>query len=192
MQELLTYTFLEGELTKVLFITRNRTNRLVYASLGKDEQTMLRTAEQDFKKLAARTRRKYVLLKLDSSVENQAIKKLHTDFLCILEESAPVELSFEYLFGTSFEQKVWSELAKVHSGHTTSYGEIAKSIGAPKASRAVGSAVGKNKLALVVPCHRCLPASGEIGNFGWGPDLKKKLFIKERSHAYQRRSLKQK
>lgn len=192
MQEPLTYTFLEGALTKVLLIIRNRTNRLVYATLGKDEQTLLRTAEEDFKKLAARTRRKYVLLKVDSNMENQAIKELKTDFLSILEDSAPLELNHEYLFGTSFEQKVWSELAKVHSGNTTSYGEIAKNIGAPKASRAVGSAVGKNKLALVVPCHRCLPASGEIGNFGWGPELKKKLFIKERSHAHQRRSLQQK
>jgi AraC family transcriptional regulator of adaptative response/methylated-DNA-[protein]-cysteine methyltransferase len=79
------------------------------------------------------------------------------------------------LYGTEFQLKVWKELLKIKSGATVTYEHIAKKIGKPKAVRAVGSAVGKNTVSIVVPCHRVVnKASGKI-NYGWGPMVKKAL-----------------
>ena len=79
------------------------------------------------------------------------------------------------LNGTDFQKKVWKALMRVPLGKTTTYSEIAKQIGHPKAVRAVGSAVGANPIGYLIPCHRVLPKAGGIGQFGWGPELKKKM-----------------
>ncbi len=78
--------------------------------------------------------------------------------------------------GTPFQKKVWRELVKIGYGKTVTYGEIARRIGSPKASRAVGSAVGKNPILIAIPCHRVLGKCG-IGGFSalGGVDTKKKL-----------------
>lgn len=79
------------------------------------------------------------------------------------------------LYGTAFQLKVWKELLKIKSGATVTYEHIAKKIGKPKAVRAVGSAVGKNTVSIIVPCHRVInKASGKI-SYGWGPAVKKAL-----------------
>jgi AraC family transcriptional regulator of adaptative response/methylated-DNA-[protein]-cysteine methyltransferase len=79
------------------------------------------------------------------------------------------------LYGTAFQLKVWKELLKIKSGATVTYEQIAKKIGKPKAVRAVGSAVGKNTVSIIVPCHRVVnKASGKI-SYGWGPAVKKAL-----------------
>ena len=85
--------------------------------------------------------------------------------------------------GTSFEKKVWSELAKIPYGQTRSYKEIAKTIGYPKAFRAVGNANGKNPLPLIIPCHRVIESNGGLGGFGHGIKIKKQLLDFERIHA---------
>lgn len=77
--------------------------------------------------------------------------------------------------GTLFMQQVWSELLKVGYGTTTSYKQIAIASGNPKAFRAVGTAIGKNPIAIVIPCHRIIPASGGIGNYAYGKSVKYKL-----------------
>jgi AraC family transcriptional regulator of adaptative response/methylated-DNA-[protein]-cysteine methyltransferase len=83
------------------------------------------------------------------------------------------------LRGTSFQRSVWKALLNIPKGQVISYGDIANDLGRPKASRAVGSAVGNNPVSLIVPCHRVLPKSGKVGNYGWGPELKKKLLERE-------------
>ena len=83
------------------------------------------------------------------------------------------------LYGTAFQLKVWKELLKIKTGDVTSYAAIAKKIGAPNASRAVGSAVGKNPVSLVVPCHRVVNQQAGVSNYGWGVALKKKLLLAE-------------
>lgn len=81
--------------------------------------------------------------------------------------------------GTTFQLNVWTALLKIKTGRTQSYGEIAKSIGKPKAVRAVGGACGANPVPLLVPCHRVLAANGKIGGFSGGLGWKKKLLARE-------------
>jgi methylated-DNA-[protein]-cysteine S-methyltransferase len=77
--------------------------------------------------------------------------------------------------GTDFQKSVWRELSKIPYGQSISYGEIAKAIGRPKAVRAVGTAVGRNPLCLVGPCHRVLATGGGLGGYAGGIDKKKQL-----------------
>lgn len=79
------------------------------------------------------------------------------------------------LCGTQFQIKVWKELLKIKAGKTVTYQDIAKKIGNPAAVRAVGSAVGKNPLSIVVPCHRVVNKDGKKINYGWGVKMKKAL-----------------
>lgn len=77
--------------------------------------------------------------------------------------------------GTEFQNKVWQELTKIPFGQTISYGELARRVGSPKASRAVGLANGKNPIAIIVPCHRVIGANGTLTGYGGGLPRKKKL-----------------
>lgn len=70
--------------------------------------------------------------------------------------------------GTPFQQRVWQTLRTVHAGHTASYSEIARTIGAPAAVRAVGAANGANPIAVVVPCHRIIGSNGTLTGYGGG------------------------
>lgn len=79
--------------------------------------------------------------------------------------------------GTSFQEAVWAEIAKIGFGKNVSYGQIAKKIGKPKASRAVGAAVGANPTPLIVGCHRVLGSSGKITGFTGGKGLKTKAWL---------------
>ena len=80
--------------------------------------------------------------------------------------------------GTEFQMKVWRELSRIPYGKTISYGEQAKRVGYKKAARAVGSANGRNPLAIVVPCHRVVAGSG-LGGFGGGLEAKRILLSLE-------------
>lgn len=83
------------------------------------------------------------------------------------------------LRGTEFQLSVWQALLNIKRGDVCSYGEIANDIGRNKAARAVGSAVGSNPVSLIVPCHRVVQQSGQLGNYGWGVDLKHQLLAEE-------------
>ena len=77
--------------------------------------------------------------------------------------------------GTAFQRRVWNALTAIPYGSTTSYGEIARRIGAPDAVRAVGAANGRNPLPIVVPCHRVIGADGSLTGFGGGLPAKRFL-----------------
>jgi methylated-DNA-[protein]-cysteine S-methyltransferase len=77
--------------------------------------------------------------------------------------------------GTEFQQKVWNCLQKIPYGETCSYGELAKMIGNPKASRAVGMANNKNPIVIIIPCHRVIGADGSLTGYAGGLDIKKIL-----------------
>ena len=81
--------------------------------------------------------------------------------------------------GTPFQHKVWQALAAIPYGETRSYGEIARAIGTPSASRAVGAANGRNPLPIIVPCHRVIGADGTLTGFGGGLDAKRWLLAHE-------------
>jgi AraC family transcriptional regulator of adaptative response/methylated-DNA-[protein]-cysteine methyltransferase len=83
--------------------------------------------------------------------------------------------------GTTFQIKVWKFLLRIKEGDVLSYGEVAEKIGNDKAARAVGSACGKNNIAILIPCHRVLRSDGGLGGYRWGLDRKRALLDKERS-----------
>lgn len=85
--------------------------------------------------------------------------------------------------GTPFRQRVWRELARIPYAQTLSYGELARRIGKPQASRAVGAANGANPLPIVLPCHRVIGADGSLTGYGGGVWIKKWLLAHERRHA---------
>lgn len=84
--------------------------------------------------------------------------------------------------GTPFQLKVWEQLREIPYGVTISYGELARRIGNPNASRAVGLANGANPIAIIVPCHRVIGASGKLTGFGGGLDIKQRLLDLEQGH----------
>lgn len=89
-------------------------------------------------------------------------------------EAAPL-----YLIGAPFQIKVWEALLSIPSGHVTTYSEIAASIGHPRAVRAVGTAVGRNPISLLIPCHRALRKSGGLGGYHWGLPVKRSILAWE-------------
>lgn len=86
------------------------------------------------------------------------------------------------LEGTDFQIKVWKELLKIPYGETCSYLDIAKRIGNPKASRAVGMANNKNKIIIIVPCHRVIGSNKKLVGYACGLDVKEKLLELEREY----------
>lgn len=83
------------------------------------------------------------------------------------------------LIGAPFQIKVWEALLSVPSGHVTTYSEIAGAIGAPRAVRAVGTAVGRNPISWLIPCHRALRKSGGLGGYHWGLPVKRAMLAQE-------------
>lgn len=83
------------------------------------------------------------------------------------------------LKGTAFQELVWSKTCSIKAGTTLTYQELAQKIGYPKASRAVGTALAKNPLAIIVPCHRVVNKNKNIVNYLYGADIKKFLLAQE-------------
>ncbi|MEO9864434.1 MAG: bifunctional helix-turn-helix domain-containing protein/methylated-DNA--[protein]-cysteine S-methyltransferase [Yoonia sp.] len=84
-----------------------------------------------------------------------------------------------HLIGAPFQIKVWEALLQVPTGTVTTYSEIATAIGSPKAVRAVGTAVGRNPVSWLIPCHRALRKSGELGGYHWGLNRKRAMLAWE-------------
>ena len=85
------------------------------------------------------------------------------------------------LRGTAFQMRVWRFLQGIPLGETRSYADVAQAIGAPKATRAVGTACGANRVAVLVPCHRVLRGDGGLGGYRWGLERKRALLDAERA-----------
>ena len=88
-----------------------------------------------------------------------------------------------YLMGGPFQIKVWEALMRIPSGHVTTYSEIAQAIGHPAAVRAVGTAVGRNPVSLLIPCHRALRKSGGLGGYQWGLPVKRAMLAWESARS---------
>ncbi|MDF1727419.1 MAG: bifunctional helix-turn-helix domain-containing protein/methylated-DNA--[protein]-cysteine S-methyltransferase [Sulfitobacter sp.] len=93
-------------------------------------------------------------------------------------EKAPL-----FLIGAPFQIKVWEALLQIPSGQVTTYSDIARAIGRPKAVRAVGTAVGRNPVSWLIPCHRALRKSGALGGYHWGLPVKRTLLAYEAAQA---------
>jgi len=84
---------------------------------------------------------------------------------------------------TAFQMRVWRFLQSIPSGDVRSYGEVAAALGDPNAARAVAGACARNPIAIVIPCHRVIRASGDLGGYRWGLDRKRALLDRERAAA---------
>ena len=91
------------------------------------------------------------------------------------DETPPLRLR-----GTAFQQTVWMALLEIPHGKTVTYGALARSLGMPNGARAVGSAVGRNPISIMVPCHRVTGADGSLTGYAGGMDRKRKLLELER------------
>lgn len=107
--------------------------------------------------------------KFPNAVFQRKLDLLQQNALFIFKNdwSKPNEIKL-HLKGTDFQLKVWEILLKVSMGQLSTYGNIAEQIGNPNASRAVGTAIGSNPVAFIIPCHRVIQSSGNIGGYMWG------------------------
>lgn len=112
----------------------------------------------------------------DPSAFAEATRQLHAYFAGELEQF-DLPLAPE---GTPFQQQVWRRLCEIPYGETISYGELARRIGNPKASRAVGLANGSNPIPIIIPCHRVIGSNGKLTGYGGGLPIKEKLLALER------------
>jgi methylated-DNA-[protein]-cysteine S-methyltransferase len=85
--------------------------------------------------------------------------------------------------GTDFQKSVWRGLLAIPFGETRSYGQLAKLLNHPRASRAVGAAIGKNPVSIIVPCHRVIGSNGKLTGFAGGLDVKEKLLRLEQQNG---------
>jgi AraC family transcriptional regulator of adaptative response/methylated-DNA-[protein]-cysteine methyltransferase len=88
-----------------------------------------------------------------------------------------------HVIGAPFQIKVWEALLAVPSGHVTTYAEIARAIGNPRAVRAVGAAVGRNPVSWLIPCHRAIAGSGKLAGYHWGLPVKRAMLAWESARA---------
>ncbi|TCK99968.1 AraC family transcriptional regulator of adaptative response/methylated-DNA-[protein]-cysteine methyltransferase [Shimia isoporae] len=98
-------------------------------------------------------------------------------------ESGDLDKVPVYMIGTSLQIKVWEALMRIPSGEVTTYSEIARAIGNPRAVRAVGTAVGRNPVSWLIPCHRAMRKSGGLGGYHWGLPVKRALLAYESARA---------
>ncbi len=158
------YTIAPSPLGALLVATTDR--GLCKVDIGDDEPTLEAALAREFHQ-AVRKR------------DDEGLASLVEVVLARIEGRAPARDLPLDVRGTAFQRRVWEELRRIPLGETRTYGEVAAAIGAPGASRAVGSACGANPVPVVVPCHRVVPASGGVGNYGLGPARKRTLLERE-------------
>jgi methylated-DNA-[protein]-cysteine S-methyltransferase len=121
----------------------------------------------------------------DGWVEDATVEPLAATLEQLSEYFAGTRRVFDLplrLQGTAFQQRVWRELREIPYGETWSYGQLAKRIGNPSASRAVGLANGRNPISILVPCHRVIGADGSLTGYGGGLERKRWLLAHEGLH----------
>lgn len=128
----------------------------------------------------------YEIKFVDKITHSSFYPKILTQTLNQLDEyfnGVRTNFNLEYkLEGTEFQILVWNALSKIPYGHQVSYKEIATSIGRDKASRAVGNANNKNKLSIIIPCHRVVGSNKKLIGYEWGLDRKQWLLEHEKQY----------
>lgn len=128
--------------------------------------------ETDEKNFSAYLREKHNTKVLrDTTAANEIIEDIKKYF-----KGSPVKFRCGFdLKGTTFQKRVWGALQRIPYGETRTYKDIARAIGNPEASRAVGNACGKNPIPVLIPCHRVTASDGSIGGYSGGIGIKKRL-----------------
>lgn len=161
-QRTIFYSFADSPFARICLASTNQGLCSVSLVMGSDEQALDK-----------------LLNSFPGATLTATVRPEHEDFMKVLAKE-PTDLTF-HLMGTPFQLDVWNALLQIPLGGTTTYGALAAQIGRPKAFRAVGSAVGDNPIFYAIPCHRVLPASGGIGNYFWGPEIKERLLVWEKA-----------
>jgi AraC family transcriptional regulator, regulatory protein of adaptative response / methylated-DNA-[protein]-cysteine methyltransferase len=139
------------------------------------------TFGRDDKELTADLRERFDKAQLVSAKGNTGWLADAVAFVTSQLGEHPVAATFPLdVRATAFQQRVWKALQEIPRGETRSYSELALQLGAPKASRAVGAAIGSNPVAIVVPCHRVIAKDGGLAGYRWGLERKKKLLDAEK------------
>ena len=120
---------------------------------------------------------KAMFIAQSDSLQQSALALFQTDH----SQLAKIKL---HLKGTAFQLRVWQSLLKIPMGQLTTYGELAKSIDHPKAARAVGTAIGSNPIAFLIPCHRVIQSTGAFGGYEWGQVRKTAMIAWEGVHSH--------
>lgn len=123
------------------------------------------------------------LIKIAKHTQDNSSAKFINDYLQGTRTSVPKGIK---IVGTDFQKKILKELCKIPYGQTRSYAEIAFAIGKPKAVRAVASAIAKNKLLIIIPCHRVIRSNGKIGKYRGGEKLKEQLLVFEKQNLQKK------
>lgn len=110
--------------------------------------------------------------------DGEAVRIAREIVTFVMGDRAELEVAVD-IRATPFQAAVWGELCAIPRGATRSYGEIARRIGRPEASRAVGHANGSNPIAIVIPCHRAIGADGSLTGYRWGIEYKRRLLEHE-------------
>ncbi|MCK9480193.1 MAG: methylated-DNA--[protein]-cysteine S-methyltransferase [Bacteroidia bacterium] len=119
----------------------------------------------------------------NAQLKEESVSLHNNAFSAFFPHKATSALIPLHLKGTDFQIKVWNALLQIPFGSLTTYQIIARQIGSPRSSRAVGTAVGNNPITMLVPCHRVVRSSGEYGNYMWGSERKLALIGWEAIHA---------
>ncbi|OVF08665.1 putative methylated-DNA--protein-cysteine methyltransferase [Clavispora lusitaniae] len=157
---------------------------LVYLSLGQ-WQFLVDVVKRDF----IPVKRNHELLAGHPDKQSDGTKETLALLSEILGNPANIDrigrkIRLRYIFGTSFQRKVWDTLMTIKMGETLTYSEVAARAGGKKgASRAAGHACGANRIALLVPCHRVVSSAGALTGYRWGIDVKRQLLDTERQAA---------
>lgn len=152
---IINYSYAESPFGNILIASTPK--GICYMGFADDEQLAFHKLQQDFPKAIFTQKADYM--------QHNALQIYSQDWTKISQ----IKL---HLKGTDFQLKVWEALLKIPMGKLSTYGSIAESIQKPKASRAVGTAIGSNPVAFLIPCHRVIQSSGIIGGYMWGPTRK--------------------
>lgn len=128
-----------------------------------------------------------LIKKFPKAIIAEKQESMHLNLLSVFDKkskiSEPIQL---HLKGTEFQINVWKALLEIPFGETSTYGKISKVIGKPKACRAVGSAVGDNPIFYLIPCHRVILSTGNIGQYYWGTDVKRSILQWENEDQFNK------
>ena len=167
--ESLRYCFLSTSAGRMLLIVSPRGIRSLRLADPDDDARLLDTVRAE----------ESASLTLDPKLRREWADRIE-DVLAGEQPSTSLPLD---LVGTPFQVSVWQALCEIPYGETRTYAEVAEAIGSPKAVRAVGSACGKNRIGVIVPCHRVLRQGGGVGGYFWGTHVKRRLLERERTAA---------
>ncbi|MES2623367.1 MAG: MGMT family protein [Patescibacteria group bacterium] len=120
----------------------------------------------------------YTLTKTDKGISVLDIVPNKVKGAEVINFETPELYAFD-MQGTPFQQKVWKALLKIKKGQTKTYSQVAEMIGMPTAVRAVASAIARNNIAILIPCHRVIRSDGKIGEYRWGSQMKRDLLQSE-------------